>query len=296
MSQIGKRRLVHISIVIMVFLFWCAAFMIQSRRTAFLTKQLASLELSLENMRRTSEETARELEGIRQAFPHSREQIGFLDQLQEQRGFVRLVSIEPMQNDSSRHLRKVSRKVAIEADYPNMMRFLHQLERTHRFVIENLLVQASEESSAHSAEFLLTSVQLEDLYGNGKSLNVNLRRKGKSSSVSPLISVQQVDAHHGLTLSTLSRDPFRTKRRETVWARKSGSVDISAEYRFTGIINFPGKRLAVIESKDKTFVVGEGDLIEGKQVKAVEQDEILLISGERGYSLKIGPSRTAEED
>jgi hypothetical protein len=296
MSLIGKRRLVHISIVIMVFLSWCAAFMRQSRRTAFLTKQLASLELSLENMRRTSKETARELEGIRQAFPHSKEQIRFLDQLQEQRCFVRLVSIEPMQTESYRHLMKVSRKVAIEADYLNMMRFLHQLEKTHRFVIENLLVQASEESSAHSAEFLLTTVQLEDLYGNAKSLNVNPRRKGKSSSISLPTSVQPVDAYHSLTLSTISRDPFKTKRRETVWARKSGSVDISAEYRVTGIINFPSKRLAVIESKDKTFVVGEGDLIEDKQVKAVEQDEILLISGEREYSLKIGPSGTVEED
>ncbi len=294
MSRIGKRRLVYICMVITVFLFWCAAFIWQSSRSVFLTKQLASLQSSLENMYRTSKETARELEGVRQAFPHIKEQIRFLDRLQEQGGLVRLVSIEPMQNDSSQHLRRVSRKVAIEADYPDMMRFLHQLEKTHRFLIENLLVQASEGSSAHRAEFILTSVQLEDLDCNVKSLNVNPRKKGGASSVNLPILVQAVEAHDGLKLSTHLRDPFTTKRRNTFWAENSRSVDISTRYRLTGIINFPGKRLAVIESNDKTFVVKEGDLIEGGQVKAIEKDEILLISGQRRYSLKVGPSRIME--
>jgi hypothetical protein len=247
-------------------------------------------------MYRTSKETTRELEGIRQAFPHIKEQMRFLDQLQDQGGLVRIVSIEPMQNDSSKHLRKVSRKVAIEADYPNMMRFLHRLEKTYRFVIENLLVETPEESSTHRAEFILTSVQLDDLDRNAKSSNVNPGKKGGVSSVNLPILVQAVEAHDGLKLSTHLRDPFTTKKRKTLWAGNSGSVDTSTEYRLTGIINFPGKRVAVIQSNHKTFVVREGDLIEGSQVKAIKQDKILLISGERGYSLKIGPSRIMEED
>ena len=296
MSRIGNRWLVYICVLIMVFLFWCTAFLRQSKRTASLRQQLASLELSIENMHRAYEDMAREREGIRRTFPYSEEQIWFLQRLQEQAGFVRFLAIGAMETTSSKYYRKVSRKVAIEANYADTVRLLHQLEKTHHFVIENLLVQGSENSSRHRTDFTLTSVQLEkNLYGDAKSVDVTLKKKSGDSTASVPISVPAVRGKSKLRVFALSRDPFTVTGKNMVWTKKSGPIDVSTEYRFTGIINFPGKRIAVMESNDKAFVVKEGDLVGDKRVITIGQDEILLVSGERHYLIKMDSSQTMEE-
>ena len=250
----------------------------------------------MENMHRACEDIAREREGIRRAFPHSDEQIWFLHRLQEQAGFVRFLAIGAMETTSSKYYRKVSRKVAIEGNYADIVRILHQLEKTHNFVIENLLVQGSENSSRHRTDFTLTSVQLEkNPYGNAKSVNVTLKKKSGDSTTSLPILVPAVRVKSKLRVFAPSRDPFTLTGKNIVWTKKSGPIDISTEYRFTGIINFPGKRLAVMESNDKAFVVKEGDLVEDKQVITIGQDEILLVSGERQYLIKMDPSQIMEE-
>jgi hypothetical protein len=207
-------------------------------------------------------------------------------------------SIGQMKVEEGQDYLHVSRKVEVEATYPELIRLLENLERERGFSIEGLKISASSnDAERHNAKFTLSCVEVKKGFLD-ELLDIEEKKETVSPPTESLVLSPPWDKEQMLVLKTQTIDPFIKLDRERLRGGPEAPailppIDLSSKYRLEGIISFPQYRLAII---GPDYLLKEGDWLDNMQVIKIDDQRVSLKEGEQEYFLAIPGFAAAENE
>jgi hypothetical protein len=185
---------------------------------------------------------------------------------------VELVTFSPIKKEEKEGISKISFAGEINAPYADMVNFFRDVEDKERLFIEDLIIASAPDSPlTQRAGFTVSCFEFKDEVL--KTL---------------MLGAPAPQGHEDKALS-ISRDPFFSASESTglapsARAGKSGSPDDRAlALTLTGVVGYPVPTAAIINHE----IVRTGDKVQGKEVREIKPDQVVLQSGDQVYVLKL---------
>jgi hypothetical protein len=198
-------------------------------------------------------------------------------------------SIGQMKMEDKNDYLYVSRKIQLEASYPEIIKLFENLEKERGFSIEELKIRSSPNNpERHEASFTLSCVEIKKGF-----LSELTAMEGKEEEVplfvDSLLLPPPWDEKQLLVLETEGIDPFVELEEVKKAVVPEGPVilppiDISSKYRLEGIVSFPQYRIAII---GPDYILREGDWLDNMQITSINNHRITLMEGEQEYFMNI---------
>lgn len=207
--------------------------------------------------------------------------------LAEKQG-VALASFSPAQREEKDGVTRISFLGEIAGLYAEMVAFFRELERSERLFINDLIITSAPDSPlVHRAQFTVSCFALND------ELLKNIMLGAQPSSPLPTDAEEKG--------RTIGRDPFFQELEAAASAlpgKKGGataSTAASVGLELTGIVGYPVPNAAIVNHE----IVRVGDRVQGKEVREIKRDEVVLQSGDQVQVLRLpeaGPLSSSEEN
>lgn len=208
--------------------------------------------------------------------------------LSEKQG-VSLASFSPGQREEKDGVTRISFLGEISGGYPEMVNFFRELERTERLFINDLTVTSAPDAPlVHRAQFTVSCFAMND------ELLKNVMLSAQAFDTPP---TEPEDKG-----STVTRDPFFQKLEAAMAVRvdkdkkgEAASAGAGVGLDLTGIVGYPVPTAAIINHE----IVHIGDIVQGKEVREIKPDEVILQDGDQAQILRLpkaGPFSSGEEN
>lgn len=193
---------------------------------------------------------------------------------------VDLLSFSPAGREEKDGLTRISFLGEINSPYAEMVDFFRELEQTERLLINEITITSAPDSPlSHRAQFVASCFALND------ELLKNIMLTASPPPLSPTQGEDRVEA--------LARDPFFQELEAAATALPgkdrgaAGPGEASIGLTLTGIIGYPVPHAALINHE----VVRVGDKIQGKEVREIKRDEVVLQSGDQVQRVRLSEPR-----
>ena len=237
-----------------------------------------------------NETLAQQIVFLKDEFPARGEKFWFLEKINElAAGFkLQFISIGPMEREVHEDYIQTSRWINLKGKYPEILRFINNLEEQKGLVVDNLKIEPGPEppSSSLRAQFRVNSPEIkEDL----ESIMASDLKTPKS-----LLLAMPLEEASPVT-KRISGDPFQKPISPAPIARgKAGAEELTLT--LSGVLSFPSHNLAIIEDGSMAYIVKEGERVGDKKVVTVQRDKVILSSKYGRHVLRLkGPTTKTEK-
>ncbi len=205
---------------------------------------------------------------------------------------ISLIKFSPKERISLPGFDKIPFFIEVEGDYPRIIRLFMRLECEEGLMIDSLKISKPAARTLRPARlncrFILCGIEIKgispDILHDNEIKQVFRPGEYKTGLLlADRWEERKKIIRENIGSSPFSRSSITADMTGTDQSKTYGSADISMGISFSGIMSFPGHRVAIIGSR----IVKEGDNIRGKKVVLIEENQVVLKDGNQLYFLKL---------